>query len=131
MAQLTAQKLGITPEATIVVLGQPLSQVSALLGPLPDGASIVDDAVSADIVLLFADDVAAVMNSARPAMNRLDAGGRIWIAYRKGANRKTPSGEPAPLHRDTMQAALAELGLDGVTLISIDDTWSAMRVKAV
>jgi hypothetical protein len=33
------------------------------------------------------------------------------------------------LNRDTLQAALADHGLVGVTLVSLDSTWSAMRVR--
>jgi hypothetical protein len=97
-------------------------QVTQLLGELPDGVAVTDSADVADVVILFADDVAAVTESAVPALTRATAAGRFWIAYRKGAK---------PLHRDTLQAALAGLGLDGVTLVSLDDTWSAMRVKAL
>ncbi|HEX4402198.1 MAG TPA: hypothetical protein VHZ98_12820 [Galbitalea sp.] len=53
-------------------------------------------------------------------------GGRLWVWYRKGA--KAHDGK-VPLHRDTLQALLAEHGMDGVTLISVDDTWSSMRVR--
>ena len=34
-----------------------------------------------------------------------------------------------PLHRETLRALLAERGMDGVALISVDGTWSSMRVR--
>ena len=34
-----------------------------------------------------------------------------------------------PLHRDSLRRALSAHNLEGVTLIALDDTWSAMRVK--
>jgi hypothetical protein len=131
MAQSTAQKLGIRANTTTLVIGQSADFARELIGSLPEGASISADAPVAGMVVLFADDVATVSNSATSANERTDPTGRFWIAYRKGANRKPVIGNPAPLHRDTLQAALARLGLDGVTLISLDDSWSAMRVKAV
>lgn len=130
MAQTTSQKLGIHAETIAVVLGCPVEEVRELLGEVPDGAAVVADATSADLVLLFVDDVAEVTGSARSAYERVRDGGRLWIAYRKGASRRSSAGAE-PLHRDTLQAALAALGLDGVALISLDETWSAMRVKAV
>jgi hypothetical protein len=56
-------------------------------------------------------------------------GGRLWVWYRKGANKTRALGSETPLHRDTLQALLAEHGMDGVTLVSVDDVWSAMRIK--
>lgn len=131
MSQSSAQKLGMKPQTTTLVLGSSPADVASLLGDLPDGAVVVDRAESADLVLLFADDVASVRSEARAAFGRTAAAGRLWIAYRKGANRKPAAGTATPLHRDTLQATLAELALDGVSLISLDETWSAMRVKAV
>lgn len=130
MAQSTSQKLGIRADSVTAVIGRGIDEARELLGELPVGAELVVDAASADLVLLFADDVHGVTSSARTAHERTRGGGRFWIAYRKGASRRS-SGGAHPLHRDTLQAALAALGLDGVTLISLDEIWSAMRVKAV
>ena len=123
MASPTAQKLGIRAGATVLVDGP--AQEAARLGPLPDGVT-VGDPPDADIVIQFAAGVADV--AATPGlMRRVRAGGRLWVAYRKGASRR-PGGE-VPLHRDTLQAALEPHGLVGVSLVAIDDTWSAMRVR--
>lgn len=140
MPQSTVQKLGIRAGMTVLVIGQPLEIANGLLGELPTDAlvtdvpvtdvQVIEGAPTGGVVLLFADDVATVSTSARLGFERAADGGRFWIAYRKGANRKPAAGEPAPLHRDTLQGALAPLGLDGVTLVSLDDVWSAMRVKA-
>jgi len=48
----------------------------------------------------------------------------------EGASRRPASGGVLLLG-DTLQLALAELRLGGVTRISLDDEWSAMRVKTV
>ena len=49
----------------------------------------------------------------------------LWLAYPKGSSRKYQ----ADLKRDTLHALLAEYGLDGVSLVSLDADWSAMRFK--
>ena len=132
MPQSTAEKLGIRAGASVLALGQPVSAAADLVGTVPDGVTFVPESDSRSaIVLMFADTVADIQSGARTAYEATAPEGRLWIAYRKGAGRSTVAGETAPLHRDTMQKALAEVGLDGVTLISLDDTWSAMRVKAV
>jgi hypothetical protein len=130
--QTTVEKLGITTGTTTLVLGQSVSAAVGLLGPLLLGASFVDEStVKRPIVMLFADTVADIRAQARSAFDQTTPDGRFWIAYRKGAGRRGAAEDPTPLHRDTLQAALAEVGLDGVTLVSIDDIWSAMRVKTV
>jgi len=128
----TAKKLGVRAGSRVMVIGMPVKEAEPLLGELLDGVQVSGDADSpADIVLLFADDLDAVREGAVRAHERVAGGGRLWIAYRKGATRKGVSraaGEP--LHRDSLQRVLDEKGLVGVSLIAIDDIWSAMRVRA-
>jgi hypothetical protein len=35
------------------------------------------------------------------------------------------------IHRDTINAYAKTLGLEGVAMISIDDDWSALRLKLI
>lgn len=130
--QSTAQKLGIKPESVTLVCGIPLPLASEILGPESNQFRVADvgDGPFA-VVLLFADTVVDVSVNASSAMAKTSEGGRLWIAYRKGAGRATSGDGATPLHRDTLQAELAKLGLDGVTLVALDETWSAMRVKSV
>jgi hypothetical protein len=132
MQQSTAEKLGIRAGSRVLILGRSVSDATELVGTVPDGVTFAAESdVANALVLMFAETVADIHASARDAHDAIAPDGRLWIGYRKGATRSTTAGETAPLHRDTMQKALAELGLDGVTLISLDETWSAMRVKAV
>lgn len=128
MAQTTATKLGIPAGERAVLMGRPLSDAVALgLADIVTSAG----AEASTVVILATESVNDVITKAEAASDAVAAGGRFWIAYQKGASRKsTGDGEPA-LHRDTLQAALAELGMNGVTLISLNETWSAMRVKTV
>jgi hypothetical protein len=48
----------------------------------------------------------------------------VWIAYPKGSSQKATD-----LNRDILANEMRGYGLDSVRLISIDDTWSAMRFK--
>ena len=125
-----AQKLGIKPGASIAVDGQPLSEVGKLLGELPDGVVLTTRTdTPSDQVLLVADGLTDLVPMLIGVWNAVAPGGRLWVWYRKGANKSRAQGSGLPLHRDTLQALLAEHGMDGVTLISVDDTWSSMRVR--
>jgi len=75
---------------------------------------------SADTVVLFAKDVAPLESSLPTAIGRLGPSATLWIAYRKGDKA---------LHRDTLWKLAGEHGYTGVSLVAVDDVWSAMRFK--
>jgi hypothetical protein len=123
-----ASKLGIRPSTRIAVDGLELDIVRALLEHVPRDALLVRrDGTEVDQLILAAsglDDLRAMLSH---AWDEVAPGGRLWVWYRKGAAKKM--GAELPLHRDTLQLALAELSLVGVTLVSVDTTWSSMRVR--
>jgi len=49
--------------------------------------------------------------------------GLLWIAYPKNKLLE------ADLNRDILHTTLSSQNLDGVSLVSLNDTWSAMRFK--
>jgi hypothetical protein len=127
-----AQKLGIRPGDVVVAEGQPLTDMRTLLGELPSGVTVSGRTGSrAHQLLLAADNLGELPARLAGVWDEIAPGGRLWVWYRKGANKGRAKGSEVALHRDTLQVLLAEHGMDGVTLISIDDTWSAMRVKQV
>ena len=74
----------------------------------------------ADTVVLFAKDVAHLESTLPAAIDRLGPSATLWIAYRKGDKE---------LHRDTLWKLAGEHGYTGVSLVAVDDMWSAMRFK--
>ncbi|MFB8280992.1 hypothetical protein [Nocardia colli] len=81
---------------------------------------------SADLAILFVSDTSALENSLDDALNMVPIDGLFWVAYRKGG-----AAAGSDLNRDTLQAHLAEHGVVGVMLISLDETWSGMRVRPI
>lgn len=125
-----AQKLGITSGSTVGVAGQPIDVIRGLVGELPDDVVVAElGDGGADQVILAANGVSDLDVMLPGVWDSVSPGGRLWVWYRKGATKTAVQGSAVPLHRDTLQARLAKHGMDGVTLISVDDTWSAMRVK--
>lgn len=49
----------------------------------------------------------------------------VWVAYPKGTSKKYES----DYNRDTGHVLMGKYGFDGVSLVSLDDDWSAMRFK--
>ncbi len=53
----------------------------------------------------------------------LEPNGVLWVSYPKGKSI------PTDLNRDSVRATLAEVGLQVVSQVAIDETWSALRAK--
>jgi hypothetical protein len=79
---------------------------------------------AADLAVLFAPDAATLDATVKDALDALPVDGLLWVAYRKGGAKAGTD-----LNRDILQERLARHGLVGVSLISLDDSWSGMRVR--
>jgi hypothetical protein len=105
------KKLQIKPGYKFKVIKKP----AGLDLPVQNGSSGL-------AVLFFAEDKKALQEILKD--KQLVSSEYLWIAYPKGSSKKV-----ADLNRDILAAESKEYGLDSVRLISIDDTWSAMRFK--
>lgn len=121
-----AQKLGLKPGKTLLVRQQP-DDVAALIGALPAGAQLVSaETKPCALILLFAEDKAALVKGLSDCKRLLEPGGALWVAYIKGTStRKTD------INRNSIRDYVATIGLDTVSQIAIDDDWSALRLKVV
>ena len=122
----TAERLLIKPGARVRIVGE-VTDAADRLGPLPGGASLVDRASTpkVDAVVFFARNSADVEAHLPEAAEAAGHDGLLWLAYPKGT-----SGLKTDLGRDTMTPLTDPIaGLTGVTLVSIDETWSAMRLR--
>jgi hypothetical protein len=119
MGKTAAQKLGIKPGNRVYPINAP-AEYAELLGELPAGASLAD-AGPADVVHLFAHDLADLDRHAKAAIDALAPGGLFWISYPKGGR--------TDIRRDDLMLALVPLGWRGVSLVAVDETWSAARFR--
>ena len=113
MPQTLAQKLQLKPGETMRVVNAP----AGLTLDVPSSAK-------SDAVLLFVNSVKELERHAPGVLKALPHDGLLWIAYPKktGAIR-------TDIHRDAGWDAIWNAGLEGVRLISLDDTWSVMRFR--
>jgi hypothetical protein len=125
------QKLLIQPNQHVRLINPPLD-LNNVLGELPESVSLLDDTVTAkaivpaDIFVLFANgrtDLEALLPGARAAVT---PGGKIWVAYHKGTSRVKTD-----INRDSINAYAQSIGMQGVAMISIDEDWSALRLKII
>jgi hypothetical protein len=123
-----AERLLIKPGSSVRLIGPTVdgrpSIGGGLIGPLPERAITVDDGL-ADAVVVFVSDVSELRARLPEAAEAAGDDGLLWLAY-----PKLSSGVESDLSRDAITPLTDEIaGLTGVTLISIDQTWSAMRLR--
>src|SRR5262249_8961324 len=111
-----AQKLLIKAGKQVLLINAPKGYKAAL-GALPAGAKVVSKAAApVDVIQLFVTGRNA-MEVELPKVKAL-AGPQslIWVTYLKGtAKTKTD------INRDSLHAYARTVGLEGVSLVSIDD----------
>ena len=117
-----AKKLLIRPGSRIALVNAPPGYAGRL-APLPDGAEVVDLQPGLDVVQVFARD-RADLERAAGALGSVRDGGLLWVCYPKGGTKAGTD-----LNRDVLWEELARSGLTGVTLVAVDETWSAMRFR--
>jgi hypothetical protein len=99
------------------------------LYPLPDGVELTQEATGVkdcDFVQLFVRSVAEVENLAPSAIESVTDDGMLWMVYPKQSGKIKTN-----INRDAGWQTVATLGYEGVSLISIDETWSAMRFRPI
>ncbi len=125
MATSLAQKLGIKPAQRVLLLNAP-SGYAELLDPLPDGVTLSTraDGSPYDGVQAFVSSRADVETGAPQVLAALKAGGVLWMIYPKKSSKiKTD------ISRDAGWDRLRAASYDAVAVVSVDETWSALRFR--
>lgn len=73
---------------------------------------------------LFASTAAELDRLAPAAIASVKPDGLLWICFPKGGQKAGTD-----LSRNVLWELMSRRGLTGVTLVAIDDTWSAMRFR--
>jgi hypothetical protein len=80
-----AQKLGIKPDSTVVLLDGP-AKYRSLLGPAAESVKLIDRAENASFVHLFVTKRAALEKNLRMLRTKLMETGIIWVSWPKKAS---------------------------------------------
>lgn len=120
-----ARKLLIKPGHRVAVMNAPAGHVDKLR-PLPEGAELVDPLGEAiDVVQVFVRDSSELERVGPAAVKATKPDGLLWVCYPKGGRRAGTD-----LHRDILWDLMGKQSrLVGVSLIAVDETWSAMRFR--
>jgi ABC-type sugar transport system permease subunit len=78
----------------------------------------------ASVVLVFIEGMRGLEAAVLPLARTMPPGSALWVAYTKTAYRRTD------IDRDAIWSWAREVGMDAVATFSIDERWSALRLKA-
>ena len=121
-----AQKLLIKQGRTLLLVNPPKGYKS-LLGELPKGVRLVKAPTQpVDVIQVFVANRSELEKQLPRLKAALAPNGLLWVTYHKGTSKiKTD------IHRDSINAYARSIGLEGIAMISIDEDWSALRLKVV
>lgn len=126
MSNELVKKLRLASCKRALILNAPEGYIASL-GPLPEDvqASEQKEADHAyNFVQVFLHSAAEVQSLAPIAIQAVAPDGLLWMCYPKGTGKiKTD------INRDSGWQPVYDLQYEGVSLISLDDTWSAMRFR--
>jgi hypothetical protein len=115
-----AEKLLIKPGCALWT-SEP--SVLTIITPLPTGVAITDRLDKASVALLVAQDAASLRELLAREKSCLDGLDVLWVVYRKG--------NTGDLNRDKLWPIVGEYGMRPITQVAVDDTWSALRFRAL
>lgn len=116
-----AQKARVKPGATIAVIGRVPGIVESL--GLPKDVEFVKPA-AAQLVFLFVRTRAELETKMPGAVAVLSPASAIWVFFRKGSRDAG-----LDMNRDTVWAVAEKLDLRPLGLVSINESWSAFRLR--
>lgn len=118
------KKLHYKPGMRVILVGAPVGYGTAMReAPGVDFAEKLSGAF--DFVHGFYSRKADLERDVPKLGRVLKPGALLWLSYPKGGQLATD------LHRDILAAAVRPLGFEAVSLVSIDEVWSAVRCRPV
>ena len=121
-----AEKLFVKEGYRVLIINEPDGYRTAL-GKLPQKVDIsTKKSGQADLIQLFVDSRKELEANLRPLKACLRPKGLLWVSYPKGTSKVKTD-----INRDTIGSYAQSIGLQPVAMISIDETWSALRLKYV
>jgi hypothetical protein len=118
-----ARKLKLKPGARAAVIGAPPDYLERLAPP-PGTSLGTTLSGTLDWVQLFVSSSAELAAIVPQLTSALDANAIVWISYPKGSSRRQTD-----LTRDKGWESLEGSDLRWLSLVSVDDTWSAFGLR--
>lgn len=119
-----AKKLKIKPGDSVAIVNSPEGYLEDL-GELPEGVEIATELKDKfDFIHLFVQDSNELEKLFPKAVKALNPDGVFWVSYPKKSSKIETD-----LTRDLGWEVTSKLGQRPVSMISVDETWSAVRFR--
>ena len=121
-----AARLFIKPGYKVLLVNPPKGYLDRM-GELPTGVIVLSDSSClVEVIQVFVANRAELEAELPKLKELLAPKGMIWVTYHKGTSKVKTD-----INRDTINAYAHSIGLEGVAMISIDEDWSALRLKGI
>ncbi len=117
-----AQKLGVKPDSTVVLLDPP-EGVERMLAPLPEGVAIRKGNRGKREMTIWFVTSRRELERRFAAVAKAVGEGTLWMAWPKRS-----SGVETDLTEDSMRDVALPVGLVDSKVCAIDETWSGLRL---
>jgi hypothetical protein len=126
MTNPVARKLGMNPGMRALIIRPPAGYLK-LLAPLPDGLTVSSRSGGMyPFVQVFATRLSEINRLAQRLSKHAAPNALVWISYpKKTAKLK------GDLSRDVIRKAMSGEGWRAVSIVAIDEVWSALRFRPV
>jgi len=122
MAKTLFEKMFLKSGYTVALLNLPKELESELYATQKADTTLTGQY---NFILGFYSKEQELKKEATKLKDSLLPNGLLWIAYPKNKAMETD------LNRDILHTLMQQQGLDGVSLVSLNPTWSAMRFKKI
>ena len=124
MKNPVARKLGMNPGMRALIIAPPPGYLK-LLAPLPDGLTVSSRADGKyPFVQVFATRLSEISRIAQKLSKHAAPNALVWISYPKKTSRTG-----GDLSRDLIREAMSVTGWRTVSIVAIDEVWSALRFR--
>jgi hypothetical protein len=124
MKNPVARKLGMNPGMRALIIAPPPGYLK-LLAPLPDALTVSSRADGMyPFVQIFAMRLSEIRSIAQRLSKHAAPNALVWISYPKKTSRIG-----GDLSRDVIREAMSGMGWRAVSIIAIDEVWSALRFR--
>lgn len=119
-----AQKLLIKEGYKVLILNAP-DGYGTLMGEMPPTVSILSrPEANTDLIQVFIQSRKEMETQLPTLKKSLKPDGLFWVTYPKETSKM-----PTDVNRDILVSYARTVGMAGIAMISIDDTWSVLRLK--
>lgn len=121
------KKLRLTTQKHMLIINPPdgFKKETDILSESGITIDLVKKSEKYPFIMLFVLNLNDVSGKAEEISGAIDDDGVLWVCYPKKSSRKYKT----ELSRDNVLQPFGAYGFEGVTQVSIDEDWSALRIR--